>query len=253
MESHGRRGLGARDADPVGDRAGGPVVRQFDSTSHSLGSRLNASRHGVNALVRRSERGEARQQSYRRAGPSGARCAATRDLEARFKIQRMLHALCLHAMHAIAKAVGLPEDLERAGRAAHLEVERQQRLIAVAVGWDHHQSLLHVLDRAVVDVAVVVAHSVHRLWCLRTHPVRLRLDASAASSSSASSFRGGVASVLRTSSAQTFMVSRRLEPYWVAMATSTASRPRPMTTRPMRGTLWRASKGYQRSPRYASN
>ena len=35
----------------------------------------------------------------------------------------------------------------------------------------------------------------------------------------------------------------------VLIATSAASRPRAISTRPMRGTLWRASKVYQRPPR----
>ena len=39
------------------------------------------------------------------------------------------------------------------------------------------------------------------------------------------------------------------EPKFVVRATSAASRPRAMTMRPMRGTLWRASKVNQRPPR----
>ena len=36
------------------------------------------------------------------------------------------------------------------------------------------------------------------------------------------------------------------------MATSVASRPRPIRTRPVRGTLLRGSNVHQRSPRYTS-
>ena len=52
-----------------------------------------------------------------------------------------------------------------------------------------------------------------------------------------------------TSSAQTLKRCSVLGPKVLASATSQASRPRAISTRPMRGVLLRASKVYQRSPR----
>src|SRR5712692_5426383 len=56
-----------------------------------------------------------------------------------------------------------------------------------------------------------------------------------------------------TSSVQTLKLTSVLGPNVVVMATSIASRPLAISTRPIRGTLFRASKVYQRPPRYASN
>ena len=55
------------------------------------------------------------------------------------------------------------------------------------------------------------------------------------------------------SSAHTAIRSRAASPNVVTMATSTASRPRPIGTRPMRGVLKRASSVHQRSPSQTSN
>ena len=52
-----------------------------------------------------------------------------------------------------------------------------------------------------------------------------------------------------TSSVQTLKLASVLGPNVVAMATSIASRPLAINTRPIRGTLLRASKVYQRPPR----
>src|SRR5580693_5905907 len=60
-------------------------------------------------------------------------------------------------------------------------------------------------------------------------------------------------SAVVTSSVQTLKLTSVLGPNVVAMATSIASRPLAISTRPIRGTLFRASKVYQRPPRYASN
>lgn len=56
-----------------------------------------------------------------------------------------------------------------------------------------------------------------------------------------------------TSSVQTLKLTSVLGPNVVLIATSIASRPLAISTRPIRGTLFRASKIYQRPPRYASN
>src|SRR4051795_1199266 len=58
---------------------------------------------------------------------------------------------------------------------------------------------------------------------------------------------------LLISSVQTVNFSRLAEPKEVVRATSTASRPRAWRTRPIRASLWRASRVYQRFPRYTSN
>ena len=52
-----------------------------------------------------------------------------------------------------------------------------------------------------------------------------------------------------TGSVQTVKPVRVVAPKDVVRATSTASRPRPISTRPMRGSLCRASSVYHRSPR----
>jgi hypothetical protein len=52
-----------------------------------------------------------------------------------------------------------------------------------------------------------------------------------------------------TSSVQTLKLSSVFGPNVLDSATSQASRPRAINTRPMRGVLLRASKMYQRSPR----
>src|SRR5258707_15765019 len=109
----------------------------------------------------------------------------------------------------------------------------------MSVGRDHDQALLHIKDGAGIDVPIVLADGVGD----RIHLAML----SAASSSSASSSEGGASPV--TSSDHTVIEFSRLLPYCVVSATSMASRPRPITTRPMRGTLCRASKVYHRSPR----
>ena len=56
-----------------------------------------------------------------------------------------------------------------------------------------------------------------------------------------------------TSSVQTLKLTSVLAPNVVLIATSIASRPLAISTRPIRGTLLRGSKVYQRPPRYASN
>jgi hypothetical protein len=56
-----------------------------------------------------------------------------------------------------------------------------------------------------------------------------------------------------TSSVETLKLTSVLGPNVVAMATSIASRPLAISIRPIRGTLLRGSKVYQRPPRYASN
>src|ERR1019366_1721124 len=56
-----------------------------------------------------------------------------------------------------------------------------------------------------------------------------------------------------TSSVHTRKLSRVLGPNVVVMATSAASRPRAINTRPIRGTLFRGSNMYHWPPRYASN
>jgi len=56
-------------------------------------------------------------------------------------------------------------------------------------------------------------------------------------------------STLFTSSVQTRKLSRVFGPNVVAMATSAASRPRAMSTRPIRGTLFRGLNVYQAPPR----
>src|SRR2546430_10020181 len=57
---------------------------------------------------------------------------------------------------------------------------------------------------------------------------------------------------LLITSVQTLKLSSVLGPNVLLIATSAASRPRAMSTRPIRGTLFRGSKMYQRPPRYAS-
>src|SRR6185295_2837805 len=56
-----------------------------------------------------------------------------------------------------------------------------------------------------------------------------------------------------TSSVHTLKLSSVDGPKLVVSATSAASRPRAISTRPMRGTLLRGSNVYQPSSRYASN
>src|SRR4051794_12532443 len=56
-----------------------------------------------------------------------------------------------------------------------------------------------------------------------------------------------------TSLVQTLNDSSRLTPKVVVRATSAASRPRAMRTRPMRGTLFRASNVYHCPPKNTSN
>src|ERR1700722_216900 len=56
-----------------------------------------------------------------------------------------------------------------------------------------------------------------------------------------------------TSSVQTLKLSRMFGPKVVAIATSNASRPRAIRTRPTRGTLLRGSNVCQRPPIQASN
>ena len=55
--------------------------------------------------------------------------------------------------------------------------------------------------------------------------------------------------VATTSSVMTVKPLNVAGPKMVESATSVASRPRAITTRPMRGLLWRASNVYQRPPR----
>ena len=66
---------------------------------------------------------------------------------------------------------------------------------------------------------------------------------------------GGISGI-GTPPASSVTTSKRCSvcvPKELIIATSVASRPRAMTTRPMRGSLWRASKVYQRPPRKTSN
>src|ERR1017187_6001273 len=51
------------------------------------------------------------------------------------------------------------------------------------------------------------------------------------------------------SSAHTVIFARRGDPYVVTIATSSASRPRPISTRPIRGSLLRGSNVHQRPAR----
>ena len=60
-------------------------------------------------------------------------------------------------------------------------------------------------------------------------------------------------SFARTSSVQTLKLVKVLGPNVLLIATSAASRPRAISTLPMRGVLLRASKVYQRPSRKASN
>ena len=55
------------------------------------------------------------------------------------------------------------------------------------------------------------------------------------------------------SSATTVKLLSVFGPKVVVIATSAESRPRAISTRPMRGMLLRASKVYHRPPRYTSN
>jgi len=78
-----------------------------------------------------------------------------------------------------------------------------------------------------------------------------RAAASALSASSSAGGPPGRSAVI--SSDHTVNFASFALPYDVESAQSTASRPRPITTRPTRGVLCRASNVYQRPPTYASN
>ena len=62
-----------------------------------------------------------------------------------------------------------------------------------------------------------------------------------------------MAAAAGTSSVQTLKLASVLGPKVLLSATSAASRPRAISTRPMRGVLLRASKVYQRPSRNTSN
>src|SRR5437762_6355093 len=62
-----------------------------------------------------------------------------------------------------------------------------------------------------------------------------------------------VAQPVRTSSVHTLKLANVLGPNVLLIATSAASRPRAISTLPIRGVLLRASKVYQRPSRKASN
>src|SRR5580698_10481194 len=59
--------------------------------------------------------------------------------------------------------------------------------------------------------------------------------------------------VATTSSVKTWKLASVLTPNVLLIGTSTASRPRPIRTRPIRGMLLRGSKVCQAPPRYASS
>src|SRR4051794_17035745 len=142
--------------------------------------------------------------------------------------------LGLHMTDAVAKSVGLPLDQQATGGAANVQVIRGEQLVRVAIRRDHDEPLAHIANGRGVFVAVVMAHVV----ASHVHVPAL-----------ADAARSVVGAESGISSAQTVIPLRLVAAYWVAIATSTASRPWPTTTRPTLGTLWRASNEYQRPPR----
>src|SRR5688500_9032449 len=215
-------------------------------------------RRAPEALVGRRQRGvmhepaRAAEREPRRRSKSARSRRVALDLEDGLKVDRAFHPRDLQVGDAVAVLIPDPAHLGLALVSADLQLVLEDALIAARLGRDHDQSLLDVPDRCCVGVAVVLPDPVHATGHAR--PVGHGSGCAAASWRSASSSTGGPpgrSAVI--SSDQTTNFASRAEPKAVESAQSTASRPRPMTTRPTRGVLCRASNVYQRPPTYASH
>src|SRR5689334_23483913 len=100
-------------------------------------------------------------------------------------------------------------------------------LVAEPLGRDHHQTVVQVPDRLRVLVPEGLADQVRRP-------------------------RSGAQLDHDSTSAHTVIDLNAAAPKVVIIATSRASRPRPMSTLPTRRALLRGSNVHQRSPRYTS-
>src|SRR5579863_2490650 len=115
---------------------------------------------------------------------------------------------------------------------------------------DQVRSALHALPVYLINVQQVegsdLSLNVYRFLLHSWMPFPLSRVACAAPVPAASLVVG------TASSAHTVIFARRGEPYVVTIATSSASRPRPISTRPIRGSLLRGSNVHQRPARYTS-
>src|SRR5438445_4901723 len=106
----------------------------------------------------------------------------------------------------------------------------QPPLVAKALRRDHDEAVAQVADRLGVFIAEGQAHQVRRAPC------RAPVDGC------------GFDRHQSAWSAQTIMDLNAAGPKVVSIATSRASRPRPINTRPTRRALLRGSNGHHREP-----
>src|SRR5919202_5126456 len=109
-------------------------------------------------------------------------------------------------------------------------------LVPEAVRRHYHQPVVELADRGRIVVAVDLLYQVGRV----SHPLPLH---------TAVVDHLRVRAPIHCGSAHTCSVWNLAGPHVVIIATSRASRPRPITTRPIRRRLLRASNVHQRPPR----
>ena len=78
------------------------------------------------------------------------------DAEARLEFDRVLDARRGHTAHAVVDRVRLPGQRER--RAAHVQFELGQALIAMRVGRHHDQAVAQIGHRLGVRVPITLVH-----------------------------------------------------------------------------------------------
>src|SRR5437762_189849 len=259
MQGHCRRGAVPGDPEPVRDRGRGPALRELGALG-GVGRAMRDVQRGIDEpLVRRGERRRPEVREPLRLGAPGwrvqqcrGRCAL--EPEDGLEVDRLGHAVRDDAGDAIPELVALPGQPVVALGPADGEVVLEQALPQLEVARNHDEALMEVPDRSGVGVPVMLPHAkdgapyVRPVW---TAQDRARAAASALSASSSRGGPPGRSAVI--SSDHTVNFASRAFPYAVESAQSTASRPRPITTRPTRGVLWRASNVYHRPPTYASN
>src|SRR5258706_9101166 len=164
-----------------------------------------------------------------------------------FEIDRQRHTLHDDTRHAVAELIGSPCHVGSIVHPPDVEIVLQDTLIPELIARDHEKALLHIPHRAAVRVPIVLTDAIDGAGHAR--PVGHCFVRPAASCRSASSSLGGPpgrSAVI--SSDHTTNFARRALPNAVESGQSTASRLRPITSRPTRGVLWRASNVYQRPP-----
>ena len=235
-ERLGRRGAHTRHAVPVGHRLVDPVVdpvRQRQSPIRRLRQIVGGT---VDALVGMGQCGRLEQVSVGQPSirqPVRLRGLAL-DRDFGDELDRVSHTWREHFDDHVSEPIA-PALQARAVK-AHRHVVPQPPLVTEALGRDDNQAVAEVADRFRILVAEGLAQEVRR------PPGGNPVD------------RGGLdrhqpSCPAESGSAQTAMDRNTAGPNVVSMATSRASRPRPISTRPTRRSLLRGSNVHQRSPR----